>query len=158
MRNPATNPPRPDQRQQASVPRPEDIRPRLDREHVQEHDVNVALAWNTVDDLDLVVVCPNGQQINYRTRENCGGRLDLDMNASEPRSETPVENIGWARPEDAPRGRYRVQVVNQSAETVPYRVQITIRGQTHEFTGIVGPHDRGHRVTEITLPGGDVAQ
>jgi hypothetical protein len=158
QRTPTTNPPRPDQRQQASVPRPEDITPRLQREHVQEQEVNVALAWNTQDDLDIVVACPNNQQISYRSPQSCSGQLDVDMNRSDPRSDTPVENISIPHADAAPRGRYRVQIDNQSSEAVPYRVRVTVRGESHEYTGTVPPHAHGHRVTEFDLPSGRAAQ
>ena len=76
--------------------------------------VNVVLSWNTTDDLDLVVICPNGAEISFMQKENCGGRLDVDVNV-DPRNKTstPVENITWAHG-DAPRGTYKVEVIRQS--------------------------------------------
>lgn len=152
-----TNPPTPEQRRadrgQTNPPRPEDLRPRLEREHAREGEASVSLAWNTQDDLDIVVACPGNAQVGYRNPQACGAQLDVDMNRGDPRSDTPVENITWPSVDAAPRGRYRVQIDNQSNDAVPYRVRVTVRGESREFTGTVPPHARGHRVTEFDLPG-----
>ncbi|MBL8838143.1 MAG: hypothetical protein JNL66_17970 [Alphaproteobacteria bacterium] len=138
---------------QTNPPRPEDMRPRLDREHAQQGEASVSLAWNTQDDLDVVVVCPGNAEVGYRQPQGCGGQLDVDMNRGDPRSDTPVENITWPSVDAAPRGRYRVQIDNQSNQSVPYRVRVTVRGESREYTGTAPPHARGHRVGEFDLPG-----
>lgn len=157
-----TNPPVPDRRTgdrgqtnppQTNPPRAEDMRPRLEREHARQGEASVSLAWNTQDDLDVVVVCPGNAEVGYRNTQGCGAQLDVDMNRGDPRSDTPVENITWPSVDTAPRGRYRVQIDNQSNQSVPYRVRVTVRGESREYTGTAPPHARGHRVGEFDLPG-----
>lgn len=125
---------------------------RLDRERAQRGDVTVSLAWDTRDDLDLKVECPNGRVISFRSTRDCAGNLDVDMNYGGRFSDTPVENIYFARAEDGPPGRYRVTIENQSNKPIPYRVRVTIRGQTRDFTGVVPGRARNHLVTEFDLP------
>ena len=74
---------------------PADLRQRLQREGARGGEVQVSLAWNNVNDLDLHVICPSGEEISYRNmRSRCQGRLDVDMNVrgNRPWSERPVEN------------------------------------------------------------------
>ena len=81
---------------------------RLAREGAQRGDVQVSLAWNTLDDLDIRVVTPSGETISYQNKQSrCGGHLDVDMNANGRCSIAPVENVYWSR---APSGEYRVLV------------------------------------------------
>ena len=72
-------------------------------------DVQVTLGWDTVADVDLHVIDPNGDEVYWANRMvPSGGELDLDSNAgcSEGVSN---ENITW--PEGlAPRGTYIVRV------------------------------------------------
>lgn len=87
---PAVPPPEP------AVPEPPATPPPPDREAYDRVDrrgeVQVTLTWNSTDDLDLILACPNGQNITYRSKMACGGELDIDQNAREI-SQAPVENI-----------------------------------------------------------------
>ena len=125
---------------------------RLDRERAQRGDVNVSLAWDTRDDLDLKVQCPDGRIISFRRTSDCGGRLDVDMNFAGRFSDQPVENIYWQRAEDGPRGHYRVFIENQVPKPIPYRVRVTIRGQARDYSGVAPPSARNHPVAEFDLP------
>lgn len=73
-------------------------------------DISFSLTWGDVNDLDLHVMTPSGQIINFRNRRlNDGGHLDLDANAGGLTTASPKENIYW--PEGtAPEGVYKVQV------------------------------------------------
>ena len=75
-----------------------EINRRLVKYGAKTGDVQIALSWNTVDDLDLhVLVNPLGSNINWTTRwGTCGGMLDIDMNA-HPNflNNQPIENIFW---------------------------------------------------------------
>lgn len=71
-------------------------------------EVQFALAWRNINDLDLHVICPSGERISHlRKSSRCGGLLDVDMNV-RGESKQPVENIRWL--ENAPAGRYSVLV------------------------------------------------
>ncbi len=71
--------------------------------------INVILAWRDHADLDLSVLCPSGEEINFANRVAGGGELDVDANATSGEAmRRPVENIVFA---DSPRpGPYRVEV------------------------------------------------
>ncbi len=125
---------------------------RLDRERAERGDVNVSLAWDTRDDLDLKVQCPDGRIISFRRTADCGGRLDVDMNFAGRYSDQPVENIVWGRAADGPPGRYRVFIENQSNKPIPYRVRITIRGRSRDYSGVAPGRAREHPVAEFDLP------
>ena len=79
-------------------------------------DVQVSLAWNTVDDIDLHVSFTPGNglidTINWTRRRGqfTGGMLDIDMNASAGLLQNQaVENIFWP-PGSSPRGYFIVYV------------------------------------------------
>ena len=70
--------------------------------------LSFSLAWNALDDLDLVVTCPTGATINYIQRSACGGTLDIDANYPPQRAtRDPVENVVF---ETAQPGTYIVRV------------------------------------------------
>ncbi|MFD1367318.1 hypothetical protein [Actinoplanes sichuanensis] len=67
--------------------------------------LRVSLSWFNHDDLDLHVYEPDGTHIWYQDKRH---KLDVDMNASSPLSNEPVENVTWAgRIAD---GEYRIEV------------------------------------------------
>ena len=68
---------------------------RLEREGGASGEVQISLAWNDFNDLDLHLFCPSGERIYFNNkRSDCGGELDVDMNV-RPVSNTPVENVVW---------------------------------------------------------------
>lgn len=80
----------------------------LDQRGAKRDELNFALAWNSLDDIDLAVTCPGGQTISYTNRENCNGRLDLDANVTRAGAiADPVENIVF---DQVVPGLYKVQV------------------------------------------------
>jgi len=72
-------------------------------------DVEVALSWRNMNDLDLHCFCHCGSQIFYGSKVcgTCKGFLDVDMNVS-PTTNTPVEHIYWAK---VPKGTFQIHVV-----------------------------------------------
>lgn len=71
-------------------------------------EVQFALAWKNVNDVDLHIVAPSGERISHlHRRSSCGGMLDVDMNV-KGESTTPVENVRWIA--NAPWGRFTVIV------------------------------------------------
>lgn len=127
-------------RRQAEAPPPEPPRPNEDlerarREGAREGNVQVVLAWDDRNDLDLAIICPNGQRIYFENRRACGAELDVDMNVSggpRPISARPVENITWAG--EPPSGQYRIEVTNYGRNpggppASPFRVTVRRPGQ-----------------------------
>jgi hypothetical protein len=103
---------------------------RLKRESAQSGEVVVSLMWNGLDDLDLHVWCPGGQEIAFynRVAPCCKGELDVDMNAYSKMSEEPVENVFF---KNAPKGTYKVAVENynnRGGTEVPFEVHVSIHG------------------------------
>jgi len=72
-------------------------------------DVEVALSWTNMNDLDLHCMCNCGSHIHYASKvcNRCKGFLDVDMNVS-PTTNTPVEHIYWAK---IPIGKFQIRVV-----------------------------------------------
>ncbi len=100
-------------------------------------DVQVTLGWDTVADVDLHVIDPNGDEVYWANRMvPSGGELDLDSNAgcSEGVSN---ENITW--PEGlAPRGTYIVRVdywSNCQVGSTDYTVLVNNGGNVEVFSG-----------------------
>ena len=71
-------------------------------------EVQFALAWKNVNDVDLHVIAPSGERISHLHRRSvCKGMLDVDMNV-KGESQEPVENVRWIT--NAPMGRYTIIV------------------------------------------------
>lgn len=84
------------------------IQKRVSKAGGKQGEVQFALAWRNVNDVDLHVIAPSGEHISHvHRRSRCGGILDVDMNV-EGESEEPVENVRWIT--HAPWGRYTVLV------------------------------------------------
>jgi hypothetical protein len=136
---PATALPRP------SIITQDDINRRL-RSHSVEpgQSVNVSLAWSSRVDLDLEVVEPSGNRINYsQPTSPSGGALDIDANFCDVANRcnymaAPVENISWKS--IAPKGTYLVYVnlfsmndLALSSAGVDFSIYVTANGETKAF-------------------------
>ena len=131
----------------------------MQREGARGGEVQVSLAWNNVNDLDLHVICPSGEEISFRNmRSRCQGRLDVDMNVrgNRPWSERPVENIFW--PEGrSPSGDYTVVVNhynnNGARDPTRYWVTVSIRGRSDQtFSGSIRSGQERQVVCRFYLP------
>lgn len=138
-------------------PRNEDAE-RARQQGGREGQVQVILAWDDRNDLDLAIVCPDGQRIFFENKRACGAELDVDMNVEGgPRgiSTRPVENVTW--PSQPPPGRYRIEVTHYSRHPTgpvssPFRVTIRRPGQPDQvLRGAVTPGQTA-RVGEFTVP------
>jgi hypothetical protein len=93
--------------------------------------IQISLSWDTATDQDLWVTDPSGTLIYYgnKTSRNTGGALDRDdVDGYGP------ENIFW---ENAPDGKYTVQVNDYSGRSIVnnYYVTINTPSKTKTFTG-----------------------
>lgn len=138
-------------------PRNEDAE-RARREGGREGQVQVILAWDDRNDLDLAIICPDGSRIFFENRRACGAELDVDMNVEGgPRgiSPRPVENVTW--PGAPPPGRYRVEVTNYSRNpggpaSSPFRVTIRRPGQPDQVLRGTAAPGQTVRVGEFSAP------
>ncbi len=97
-------------------------------------DIQITLRWSSTADLDLSVIDPNGEQIDFsQTTSSSGGQLDVDSNASCASAVTnPVENIFW--PVGAsPPGVYTIQVryfaeCGAAVGPQPFALTVTVNG------------------------------
>jgi hypothetical protein len=110
---------------------------------LQSGDIQATLRWESADDLDLIVVDPNGDTVYFdNTPVVSGGELDVDANAAcDVTTNTPVENIFWPR-SAAPQGEYRIAVnlYSRCTETqgaIPFTLTLQVQGQTQVLTGTV---------------------
>ena len=103
--------------------------------------IQVSLAWNNFNDLDLHVIPPSGERIFFaHRRSRCGGHLDVDMNAGGASSREPVENVYWPR-QQAPRGGFSVYVHHYArhdpVDETPFELHLLVDGKRQSFKGVV---------------------
>ena len=118
-----------------------ELQKRLEREEAQSGDVQISLMWDNINDLDLHCIDPSGKRIFYNDkRSSTGGELDVDMNAQEPFSNQPVENIFWP-PDGAPAGEYKIFVnhyaIHAAVNPTDFTVGIKHGDTVKEFKGTV---------------------
>ena len=119
--------------------------------------ITVTLMWDTPDDLDLSIECPNNEMIYYGNRTVCGGTLDVDMNAGSVVSEAPVENIFF---DVVPReGIYQIFVTNfncrQAADNgSSYAVIVDLPDTAVQARGNVRHQDGTQAVATFEVTGG----
>lgn len=106
-----------------------------------EGELRVSLSWSNFDDLDLHVVEPNGNSINFNSfkfprKAPSTGVLDVDMNAGSGTSRNPVENIVWTDKSRMQNGKYKVVVHNfaqRERTDIGFAVQIECMGEIFDF-------------------------
>lgn len=94
----------------------------------------VHLEWRTIDDLDLHLIIPDGQEIYYSnkniTSNGCTGHLDVDANAGSNYTSSPQENIFWD--DTAPEGRYKINIhcftYRSGCSSIPFVVTVFSEG------------------------------
>jgi len=116
---------------------------RLAAAGAQTGDVQISIAWEGINDIDVhVQVEPfqggRASRICWMNRQGlCGGMLDVDANASPfMLNQKPVENIFWAKGQ-APYGRYTVAVHHFRSWTgqfsTPVEVAVLVDGELKRF-------------------------
>ena len=134
----------------------DDIEERLEREGGKTGEVQISLAWDDFNDLDLHMFCPSGERIYFNNKKSeCGGELDVDMNV-RPTSNNAVENIVWT--ENAPLGKYKVGVhfykhhpKEDTTPTCVFRLRVTIHGNVRDYSGSITHGQAMQMVTSFTL-------
>jgi hypothetical protein len=116
--------------------------------------LQIILAWEDRNDLDLHVICPGGAEISYLTRNACNGHLDVDANGdTRTATASPVENVYFDNPA---AGTYRVIVDPYVMRVgVESRYRVTIRREGEDDKVIEGVAHNGQRsqpVTEVEVP------
>ncbi|MDR0756797.1 MAG: hypothetical protein LBF85_03015 [Tannerella sp.] len=99
-------------------------------------EIKVTLTWNNVNDIDLHVIDPNGEEIYWNHKNSAsGGKLDYDNRVSHG-----PENIYW--PEAKLTGNYLVEVHHYEGTTAAnYSVYINAFGRSKVVTGSISPEE-----------------
>lgn len=129
---------------------------RLAREGGKSGVVQISLAWDDYNDLDMHVFCPSGERIYFNNRKsNCGGELDVDMNV-RPKSKKPIENVVWT--DEAPDGEYKIGVhfykhhrKRRTKRTCQFRLRVVTYGQAKEYSGELTHGDPMSIITSFVL-------
>lgn len=132
------------------------IEARIEREGGDSGTVQISLAWDDYNDLDLHVFCPSGERIYFNNRKSgCGGVLDVDMNV-RPVSDEPVENVVWKG--NAPLGPYKVGVhfykhhrKRRTKRTTDYTLRVVTHGRAKTYKGTIKYGMAMQMVTAFTL-------
>ena len=133
-----------------------EIEGRVEREGGDSGIVQISLAWDDYNDLDLHVFCPSDERIYFNNKKSeCKGVLDVDMNV-RPVSRKPVENVVWKS--DAPLGSYKVGVhfykhhrKKRTKRTTKYTLLVSTHGRTKTYKGRIKYGTAMQMVTSFTL-------
>ncbi len=130
-----------EQQAQSLVSFSPDMQARLNREGAEAGEIELALAWNNKNDLDLHCITPEGEHIYFgNKRSSHNGYLDVDMNRDQDDlSNKPTEHIRW-RQDDALAGEYKVYIhyyqQRVPSDPIPYTLEMqwgdtskTVRGE-----------------------------
>ena len=129
---------------------------RLAREGGKSGVVQISLAWDDYNDLDMHVFCPSGERIYFNNRKSaCNGELDVDMNV-RPKSKKPIENVVWT--DEAPDGEYKIGVhfyrhhrKRRTKKTCQFRLRVVTYGQAKEYSGELTHGDPMSMITSFVL-------
>jgi hypothetical protein len=104
-------------------------------------DLQFSLFWKNFNDLDLHCIDPANEEIYFQNKvsSRTGGELDVDQNAHQPYTTSPVENIYWSFGA-APSGLYKIYVVFYAERVgggTPFTVRSVVRGKTNFFSATI---------------------
>lgn len=155
-----------------------DIKQRLRRMNATSGEVQISLAWDNTNDLDLICKDPTGESTDgYNQASSTGGLLDVDMNPTNENdihpinmlklnlregntnpnrrtgtSNKPIENIYWPSGR-APFGIYKVYVHHfgnkEQVEKVPFRLEIKVRDRVLKFNSTLPKDDFARNGAEM---------
>ncbi|MEE9322485.1 MAG: pre-peptidase C-terminal domain-containing protein [Granulosicoccus sp.] len=117
-------------------------------------DLQISVSWNSPTDVDLYLLEPGGEDINYDdVSSEAGGTLDLDSNSNCTIDGINNENITYQLP--PPAGEYVVAVdyYSSCSYDFPTHYLVTVRanGTTTTYPGFFVPSDvQLEDVTEVT--------
>ena len=130
-----------------------EISERVDQAGGQQGYMQISLAWDNRNDLDLEVITPSREKIwSKRKHSRCGGMLDVDANwtdfggSTKHVTDRPVENIVWKDPPKK-KGSFKVYIdcysIRDGHRQTPYVVLVKFGDTTRQFTGqFTGIHKR----------------
>lgn len=119
-------------------------------------DVQILLSWQNYNDLDLSCTDPMGFTIFHGKKESpSGGKLEIDMNAGENRSNKPIENIFWPVGA-APNGTYNISLTyykkyEQNIDQTEYNIIVKYNGKTEEYKGVISQADKKTNICSFTI-------
>lgn len=98
-----------------------------------------SIEWFNYDDLDLSLVEPDGNVIDFRNKQSykSGGHLDVDQNAGGGKTRTPVENIIFKLADRMLTGTHRVRVHNFSKrehKDVGFNLEFANQGEVRQYS------------------------
>lgn len=101
-------------------------------------ELRISLEWFNYDDLDLHVIEPNGNEIAFHCPRSrfSSGFLDVDMNARQATTRTPVENVAFDE-SSILNGHYKVVVNNyckRENKDFGFNLQIECRGTKYDLS------------------------
>lgn len=97
-----------------------------------------SLSWASLNDLDLHMVEPNGNEIYYGNMHsrNRKGRLDLDNTRGGTKDNPALENIYFIKARDMAEGRYKVFVRNFSGSNTNesgFDFEVEFKGEVYQM-------------------------
>lgn len=109
----------------------------------KQGDPRINLSWNNANDLDLYVIDPCDNQIDFQHKEHiCNGLmgiLDIDANVSDNDiKRNPQENIVWEQ--GGSKGLYKVLIKdakNRTGNSTPFTLTIINNSEISKHTGVV---------------------
>lgn len=102
--------------------------------------MRTSLSWFNYDDLDIHVIEPNRNEIEFRNkgqRHSSSGMLDVDMNAGGGYTREGVENVTWVDKNRMPKGWYQVRVHNfckRETKDVGFVIQVEVNGKIENYS------------------------
>ena len=117
--------------------------------------ITISMVWNTLDDLDLHVFTPSGEEICFYNMYAGGGTLDVDRIPYEGDVGPFVENVYF---EDPQPGEYYVYIYDYydwSDGPTDYLVRITVGNDVKTFEGTIDGTDTYIEIMGFNYTGGN---